>query len=74
MLKYDDYCAYTICKDLVGVGYDRDDMDGDSYFHVSSYEAGKDCYMCPGIPREDRGSVFSRSNYVPMISVYEAQK
>ena len=74
MLKYNDYCLFTVCKDLVEVGYDRDDMDCDSYFHVPSYETGKDCYMCPGIPRADRGSAFSRSNYVPRISLYEAQK
>lgn len=74
MLKYNDYCLFTVCKDLVEVGYDWDDMDGDSYFHVPSYEEGKDCYICPGIPVEDRRSKFSRSNYVPKISLYDAQK
>ena len=68
MLKDDDYCDYETCVALREIGCR---IETDWYIHQPSYERGA-CYLCGGIPRET--SVLDECDYIPRISLYEAQK
>ena len=63
-----DYCDYDTCVVLREVGCR---IETEWYIHQPSYERGN-CYLCFGIPRET--SVLDECDYIPRLSLYEAQK
>ena len=68
MLTNKDYCDYDTCVVLREVGCR---IETEWYIHQPSYERGN-CYLCFGIPRET--SVLDECDYIPRLSLYEAQK
>ena len=68
MLEYKDYCDYETCVALREIGCR---IETEWYIHQPSYERGS-CYLCFGIPRET--SVLDECDYIPRLSLYEAQK
>ena len=68
MLTEKDYCDYDTCVALREVGCR---IETEWYIHQPSYERGS-CYLCFGIPRET--SVLDECDYIPRLSLYEAQK
>lgn len=68
MLTNKDYCDYDTCVALREVGCR---IETEWYIHQPSYERGS-CYLCFGIPRET--SVLDECDYIPRLSLYEAQK
>ena len=68
MLIEKDYCDYETCVALKEVGCR---IETEWYIHQPSYERGS-CYLCFGIPRET--SVLDECDYIPRLSLYEAQK
>ena len=68
MLKEKDYCDYDTCVALREVGCR---IQTEWYIHQPSYERGS-CCLCFGIPRET--SVLDECDYIPRLSLYEAQK
>ena len=68
MLSAKDYCDYDTCVALREVGCR---IETEWYIHQPSYERGS-CYLCFGIPRET--SVLDECDYIPRLSLYEAQK
>lgn len=68
MLTEKDYCDYDTCVALREVGCR---IQTQWYIHQPSYERGF-CYLCFGIPRET--SVLDECDYIPRLSLYEAQK
>lgn len=68
MLTKKDYCDYDTCVALREVGCR---IETEWYIHQQSYERGS-CYLCFGIPRET--SVLDECDYIPRLSLYEAQK
>ena len=68
MLTEKDYCDYETCVALREVGCR---IETEWYIHQPSYERGS-CYLCFGIPRET--SVLDECDYIPRLSLYEAQK
>ena len=68
MLTKKDYCDYNTCVALREVGCR---IETEWYIHQPSYERGS-CYLCFGIPRET--SVLDECDYIPRLSLYEAQK
>ena len=68
MLTEKDYCDYETCVALREVGCR---IQTEWYIHQPSYERGS-CYLCFGIPRET--SVLDECDYIPRLSLYEAQK
>ena len=68
MLTEKDYCDYDTCVVLREVGCR---IETEWYIHQPSYERGN-CYLCFGIPRET--SVLDECDYIPRLSLYEAQK
>ena len=68
MLTEKDYCDYETCVALREIGCR---IETEWYIHQPSYERGS-CYLCFGIPRET--SVLDECDYIPRLSLYEAQK
>ncbi len=68
MLTEKDYCDYDTCVALRELGCR---IESEWYIHQPSYERGS-CYLCFGIPRET--SVLDECDYIPRLSLYEAQK
>ena len=68
MLTEKDYCDYDTCVALREIGCR---IETEWYIHQPSYERGS-CYLCFGIPRET--SVLDECDYIPRLSLYEAQK
>ena len=68
MLTQKDYCDYETCVALMEIGCR---IETEWYIHQPSYERGS-CYLCFGIPRET--SVLDECDYIPRLSLYEAQK
>ena len=68
MLREKDYCDYDTCVVLREIGCR---IETEWYIHQPSYERGS-CYLCFGIPRET--SVLDECDYIPRLSLYEAQK
>lgn len=68
MLTNKDYCDYDTCVALREIGCR---METEWYIHQPSYERSS-CYLCFGIPRET--SVLDECDYIPRLSLYEAQK
>ena len=68
MLTEKDYCDYETCVSLREIGCR---IETEWYIHQPSYERGS-CYLCFGIPRET--SVLDECDYIPRLSLYEAQK
>ena len=63
-----DYCDYDTCVALREIGCR---IQTEWYIHQPSYERGS-CYLCPNIPQET--SVLDECDYIPRLSLYEAQK
>lgn len=68
MLTEKDYCDYETCVALREIGCR---IETEWYIHQPSYERGS-CYLCFSIPQET--SVFDECDYIPRLSLYEAQK
>lgn len=68
MLTEKDYCDYYTCIALRQIGCRT---VTEWYIHQPSYERGN-CYLCFGIPQET--SVLDECDYIPRLSLYEAQK
>ena len=68
MLEDKDFCDYDTCVALREIGCR---IETDWYIHQPSYEKGT-CCLYRGIPQET--SVLDECDYIPRISLYEAQK
>ena len=68
MLTEKDYCNYETCVALREIGCRT---QTEWYIHQPSYERGS-CYLCFGITQET--SVLDECDYIPRLSLYEAQK
>ena len=68
MLIGKDYCDYDTCVALREIGCR---IQTEWYIHQPSYERGS-CYLCPNIPQGT--SVLDECDYIPRLSLYEAQK
>ena len=68
MLENRDYCDYETCVALREIGCR---IETEWYIHQPSYERGS-CYLCFSILQET--SVLDECDYIPRLSLYEAQK